>query len=53
MLFQPIWRNDEGWERALKDITVIGWALQSWNVIGSAPEPFGSKVTLIQTLFVR
>lgn len=53
VLAQPLRREGSGWEGALRDITAIGWRLDSWQVIGPAPEPFGSAVTLIQTLFVR
>ncbi len=53
LLFQPRWRDGERWERALHEIAEIGWRLQSWQVVGPAPEPFGPRVTLIQTLFVR
>ncbi|MFB8230619.1 hypothetical protein [Cellulosimicrobium sp. NPDC055967] len=53
VLFQPVSRDGERWERALHEIAEIGWRLQSWQVVGPAPEPFGSRVTLIQTLSVR
>lgn len=53
VLFQPLIRQEAGWETALKEITAIGWILDSWQVIGPAPAPFGGTVTLIQTLFAR
>jgi hypothetical protein len=53
VLFQPLARTDGDWEAALTEISQVGWRLDSWHVIGPAPEPFGQTVTLIQTLFVR
>lgn len=53
VLFQPLTRVDAGWETALTQITEVGWHLDSWQVLGPAPEPFGHTVTLIQTLFTR
>ena len=53
VLFQPLARTDGGWEAALTQITQVGWRLDSWQVIGPAPDPFGHTVTLIQTLFIR
>lgn len=53
VLFQPLKRDDARWEVALGDIAAVGWTLDSWQVIGPAPEPFDARVTLIQTLFTR
>lgn len=53
VLFQQLARDGAGWEVALQEVTAVGWRLDSWQVIGAAPSPFESTVTLIQTLFVR
>jgi len=53
ILFQPLKRDTPIWEVALTEITSIGWHLDSWQVIGFAPEPLNRSVTMIQTLFKR
>lgn len=53
VLFQTLARSDGDWEAALTQITELGWRLDSWQVIGPAPDPFSYTVTLIQTLFTR
>jgi hypothetical protein len=53
VLFQPLVRTGVDWEGTLSDITAIGWRLDSWQVVGAAPEPFEATVTLIQSLFTR
>ncbi|NLI19754.1 MAG: hypothetical protein GX427_13265 [Actinomycetales bacterium] len=53
VLFQQVVRDRLGFEDALREITTIGWRLDSWQVIGPAPSPFEGRVTLIQTLFIR
>lgn len=53
VLFQKLKRAGAGWESMLVEITAVGWRLDSWQVIGPAPEPFGTSVTLLQALFVR
>jgi hypothetical protein len=53
VLFQTLKRDEGGWELAIQEIAATGWRLDSWRVIGPAPSPFGSAVTLILTLFTR
>ena len=53
VLFQPLMRVECGWEAATSEISRVGWTLDSWQIIGPAPDPFNFTVTLIQTLFKR
>lgn len=53
VLFQTLMRVEMGWEAALSEISQLGWRLDSWQVIGPAPDPFSYTVVMIQTLFKR